>query len=89
MKKKYLILIIIGYGIAFGASIYTYGDKLSHPLAEDMGHLLPVSMKSIKSAKGDEELQQIVKKAITANDKLSIAGMQHSQGDKPCILMPL
>ncbi|MGE8203919.1 FAD-binding oxidoreductase [Heyndrickxia sp. NPDC080065] len=80
MKKKYVLLILIAYGIIFGFSLFAYDKKLSHPIIEDKGHLLPVSIKSVKAANGEEELQQIVKNANKTNDKLSIAGMQHSQG---------
>ncbi|MES1043975.1 FAD-binding oxidoreductase [Bacillus obstructivus] len=80
MKRKHIFLIIVVYGIILGASIYSYKNRISHPVAEDKGHLLPISMKSIQSAHGDKEIQKIVKKAIKTNDKLSIAGMSHSQG---------
>lgn len=68
------------YILLFSASIFTYNIKLSHPTASDSGQLLPVAVKSIYPAKGEQELKMIIKKANINEDTLSIAGMQHSQG---------
>ncbi|MBO1002491.1 FAD-binding oxidoreductase [Pseudogracilibacillus auburnensis] len=68
------------YLLLFASSIYLYEMKHSNPVVTDSGQLLPIKMKSIKTATTEEELQQIVKQAKKDGDKLSIAGMQHSQG---------
>jgi decaprenylphospho-beta-D-ribofuranose 2-oxidase len=80
MKKIYSLLVLLGYMLALSWSIYFYQLKLSHPIIDDKGHLLPIAIKSIETAKGQRQLQQIVKNANKTNDKISIAGMQHSQG---------
>lgn len=80
MKKKYLFIFIVCYGIVFVCSAFAYHKKILHPIIDDKGHLLPIAVKSIKTATGEKDLQQIVKDAKQTNDKLSIAGMQHSQG---------
>ncbi|MEI3605627.1 FAD-binding oxidoreductase [Pseudogracilibacillus sp. SE30717A] len=80
MKKRYLLLFVCSYILLFSASIFTYNIKLSHPTASDSGQLLPVAVKSIYPAKGEQELKMIIKKANINEDTLSIAGMQHSQG---------
>ncbi|MGG3942258.1 FAD-binding oxidoreductase [Peribacillus psychrosaccharolyticus] len=77
MKK---IFVLISYLVIFALSVTAYQAKLSSPIAEDKGHLLPVALKSIASGTTDQELQQLVKTAGKNDDKLSIAGMQHSQG---------
>ncbi|MBS4173054.1 FAD-binding oxidoreductase [Bacillus sp. FJAT-49736] len=80
LKRRYTILILIGYLIALGSSIYLYQKGISHPVVTDKGRLLPITMKSIQPAEGSKQLQDIVRKANVTNDKISIAGMQHSQG---------
>lgn len=76
MKK----IVLISYLVIFALSVTAYQSKLSSPIVEDKGRLLPVALKSITSGTTDQELQQLVKKAGKNDDKLSIAGMQHSQG---------
>jgi decaprenylphospho-beta-D-ribofuranose 2-oxidase len=73
------------YCFAFGSSLHLYQTKLSHPAVEDKGHLLPVKVKSIEIANGEKELQDIIKEAQKTNEKVSIAGLQHSQG-RPYLL---
>lgn len=57
-----------------------YQTQLASPVVEDRGRLLPVKMKSVKSSDSEDEIKNIVSKANRHNDKISIAGMQHSQG---------
>ncbi|OCA92318.1 FAD-binding oxidoreductase [Pseudobacillus wudalianchiensis] len=80
MNKKVIVSFFIGYSLLFAGSIYKYEQKLLHPVAEDAGRLLPIAVKSIKQAEGEKQLQDIVRRANKTGDKLSIAGMQHSQG---------
>ncbi|KAB7705965.1 FAD-binding protein [Bacillus aerolatus] len=80
MNKKTIASFLIGYSLLFAGSIYTYEQKVSRPVADDAGQLLPTAVKSIKQAEGEKELQSIVHRANRTDDKLSIAGMQHSQG---------
>jgi len=49
-------------------------------LATDYTGLLPEKIARVKKAENRNELQRIVKEANTNGDKLSIAGLQHSQG---------
>lgn len=77
MKK---IIVLISYLVIFALSVTVYQNRLSSPVAEDKGRLLPVALKSITSGTTDKELQQLVKTAGENGDKVSIAGMQHSQG---------
>ncbi|MDX1700417.1 MAG: FAD-binding oxidoreductase, partial [Melioribacteraceae bacterium] len=57
-----------------------YQTQLDSPVVEDRGRLLPVKMKSIKSSDSEGEIKSIVDMANRNDDKISIAGMQHSQG---------
>jgi len=74
------IIVLISYLVIFALSVTVYQNRLSSPVAEDKGRLLPVALKSITSGTTDKELQQLVKTAGENGDKVSIAGMQHSQG---------
>ncbi|GAB6439359.1 FAD-binding oxidoreductase [Bacillus cereus] len=80
MKKSRSIPLLLGYSILFGFSIHAYQKQISHHKVEDAGRLLPVSIKRIESSTNEKEIQEIVKQANKTGDKLSIAGMQHSQG---------
>jgi FAD/FMN-containing dehydrogenase len=80
MRNKVTWTVLILYCIGFGSSLHLYQTKLSHPAVEDKGHLLPVKVKNIEIASGEKELQNIIKKAQKTNEKISIAGLQHSQG---------
>lgn len=48
--------------------------------ADDAGKLLPTNIKEIRPAESTASLQKWVKTANKENQKLSIAGMQHTQG---------
>ncbi len=61
-------------------SIHTYTEQLSQPVMEDYGRLLPVKIKKVQKMTEETELQKIIKEANASNEKISIAGMQHSQG---------
>lgn len=77
MRKTFTwILLFALYVCLFGGSLHLYQTDLSHPEVEDKGRLLPVKVKSIEQATGKRDLRQIIEK----NGKISIAGMQHSQG---------
>src|SRR5690625_4256052 len=64
----------------FGSSFYLYQVKLANPVVHDKGYLLPVKIKNITSATGENQLQKRLRDAKTTDEKFSIAGMQHSQG---------
>lgn len=80
MGKRAIVSFLIGYSVLFASSAYMYNQHFSRPLANDAGRLLPTAVKSIQQAEGEEQLQKIVRKANDTDSKLSIAGMQHSQG---------
>ncbi len=80
LKKRYLYLFVCVYLLLFIVSICIYNIKLSHPIVKDSGLLLPVAVKSVYPAKGEQELKTLLEKANQQDDTISIAGMQHSQG---------
>ncbi len=80
LKHRMFISLIIIYGLLFGVSIQYYRMDIQNPVVEDSGRLLPVSIKKIESHTEEKQLQKLVKTANETGDKLSIAGMQHSQG---------
>jgi len=49
-------------------------------IIEDVGQLLPTKIKEVHSATSEAELQSWVKELIDNDEKISVAGMQHSQG---------
>jgi decaprenylphospho-beta-D-ribofuranose 2-oxidase len=73
-------LVIILYTVIFAVSLILYQTQLASPIVEDRGRLLPVKMKSVKSSDSEDEIKSIVRAANHHDDKISIAGMQHSQG---------
>lgn len=76
--KKSILLISTLYGIGMASSLWLYNHK---PLImEDYSQLLPTKIKEVHSATSEEELQSWVKESIDSKDKISVAGMQHSQG---------
>ncbi|WP_047984307.1 FAD-binding oxidoreductase [Ornithinibacillus californiensis] len=78
MLKKNIILISTLYGIALASSLWLYNQKPL--LMEDVGQLLPTKIKEVHSATSEAELQRWVKESISNHEKISVAGMQHSQG---------
>ncbi|HET7627393.1 MAG TPA: FAD-binding oxidoreductase [Bacillales bacterium] len=77
MIRKYLAVIVV-YGMAMAASLTFYLQK---PLiVEDKGRLLPTEIKAIRPATNPESLQKWIRKAAERGEKISVAGMQHSQG---------
>ncbi|MFK2824606.1 FAD-binding oxidoreductase [Bacillus sp. B190/17] len=80
MNKKMISSFFIGYSLLFFGSMYIYEQKNSQPAVVDAGRLLPTTVKSIKQAEGERQLQTIIRQAKQTGDKISIAGVQHSQG---------
>nr|WP_231584185.1 FAD-binding oxidoreductase [Domibacillus indicus] len=74
------ILFVLCYSTLFAASLYVYTQFYSRPAAEDAGRLLPARVKEIKQADGEETLKEIVSETGRTGSRLTIAGMQHSQG---------
>lgn len=76
--KKSIVIVSTLYGIGLILSLLLYNHK---PIfIEDVGQLLPTKVKEIHSATSEAELQSLVKESINNNEKISVAGMQHSQG---------
>ncbi|RNC97748.1 FAD-binding oxidoreductase [Lysinibacillus halotolerans] len=76
--KKSIVIVSTLYGIGLILSLWLYNHK---PIfIEDVGQLLPTKVKEIHSATSEAELQSLVKESINNNEKISVAGMQHSQG---------
>ncbi|MDI7742959.1 FAD-binding oxidoreductase [Lysinibacillus fusiformis] len=78
MLKKKIILISILYGIGLAFSLWLYHHKPI--MMEDYGQLLPTKIKEVHGAKSEAALQNWVKDSIENGEKISVAGMQHSQG---------
>ncbi|MFZ3577566.1 FAD-binding oxidoreductase [Virgibacillus sp. DJP39] len=78
MKKSVTIVTLTVYGVALICSLWFYNHK---PIVvEDVGHLLPTKIKEIHAATSKSDLQSWLKGAIANGEKVSVAGMQHSQG---------
>ncbi|WP_026575421.1 FAD-binding oxidoreductase [Bacillus sp. UNC438CL73TsuS30] len=80
MKKPILLFFLLIYGITWYVSFHRYQFQLAHPVVLDVAGLLPTKVKEIKHGETKEQLQQWVKQAHKHGEKISIAGMQHSQG---------
>ncbi|MFS0671572.1 FAD-binding oxidoreductase [Ornithinibacillus sp. 179-J 7C1 HS] len=78
MLKKTMMLITILYGIGLATSLWLYNHKPI--IMEDVGQLLPTRIKEVHSATTEAEIQSWVQEAIENGEKISVAGMQHSQG---------
>ncbi|QBP43059.1 FAD-binding oxidoreductase [Paenisporosarcina antarctica] len=78
LRIRYLVIIL--YAVIFAVSLTNFQSQLASPIVEDRGRLLPVTMKSVKSSDSEIEIRSIVRAASRHDDKISIAGMQHSQG---------
>ncbi|MFJ7826072.1 FAD-binding protein [Psychrobacillus sp. NPDC096623] len=78
MLKKNILLIGTLYGIGLVFSLWLYNHKPM--IIEDVGQLLPTKIKEVHSATSEAELQSWVKESIDNDEKISVAGMQHSQG---------
>lgn len=64
----------------FTLSLNLFQNQFSNPVVEDQSRLLQVKMKSIESADNEEKIRKIIVDAKRNDEKISIAGMQHSQG---------
>ncbi|WP_342543539.1 FAD-binding oxidoreductase [Paenisporosarcina sp. FSL H8-0542] len=78
IKIRYLAIVI--YAVVLASSFTMYQSQQVNLTQEDRGRLLPVKMKSVKSTDSEDEIQSIVRNADLKDEKISIAGMQHSQG---------
>lgn len=79
MKK---IRIILGgfYVLFFFCSVQLFHIQQANPVFEDRGRLVSVKMKSLTSGNDEKDFKKIVDSAKQHDEKISIAGMQHSQG---------
>ncbi|KAB2442691.1 FAD-binding oxidoreductase [Bacillus luti] len=80
MKKRKIVVVVIAYTVLLTASIHTYKKQLNHPTMSDVGKLLPTKIKRVESATEEQSLIKLVRDAKVSGEKISIAGMQHSQG---------
>lgn len=78
IKIRYVALIVYMAILVFSFTIYQ--SQQSNVTHEDRGRLLHIKMKSVKSSDSLDDIQSIVRKANRKDEKISIAGMQHSQG---------
>ncbi|CAI8827712.1 oxidoreductase, FAD-binding [Bacillus cereus VDM021] len=80
LKKRTIIIGITAYGLLCMSSVYIYTKQIANPVMSDVGKLLPTKIKRVENAGDEHALQKLVKDANTSGEKISIAGMQHSQG---------
>ncbi|WP_410981557.1 FAD-dependent oxidoreductase [Bacillus cereus] len=80
MKKRTIIIGITAYGLLCSASIYTYTKQIANPVMSDVGRLLPTKIKRVENVADEQALTKLVTDANVSSEKISIAGMQHSQG---------
>ncbi|MEI4804276.1 FAD-binding oxidoreductase [Bacillus sp. FJAT-51639] len=80
MKGAKIIISLVIYTSLLTVSIHSYTKQLAQPVIADAGRLLPTKVKRIESVEDEKKLQQFVRDANASNEKLSIAGMQHTQG---------
>lgn len=80
MKSSKIIISVVIYTSLLTVSIHTYIKQQAQPVISDAGRLLPIKVKRIESVEDEKKLQQFVRDANASNEKLSIAGMQHTQG---------
>ena len=80
MKKRKIAVVIVAYTVLLATSIYTYKEQLEHPIMSDVGKLLPTKIKRVENAEDESSLKKLVQDANVSGEKISIAGMQHSQG---------
>ncbi|WP_377867170.1 FAD-binding protein [Bacillus sp. R86525] len=80
MKKRKIAVVIVAYTVLLATSVYTYKEQLDHPIMSDVGKLLPTKIKRVENAEDESSLKKLVQDATVSGEKISIAGMQHSQG---------
>lgn len=80
LKKRKIAVVIMAYTVFLATSVNTYKEQLNHPIMSDVGKLLPTKIKRIENAEDESSLKQVVRDANVSGEKISIAGMQHSQG---------
>lgn len=74
------MVVIVAYTVLLATSVNTYKEQLIHPIMSDVGKLLPTKIKRVEHAEDESSLKQVVQDANVSREKISIAGMQHSQG---------
>lgn len=85
MKRKWLwIIVLMGYGAAFFASV-NIREGQAHKRQDleaftDVSHLMPVKIKKVVQGKEIDTLKEVVEEAKVKNLPISIAGKQHSMG---------
>ncbi|WP_396124439.1 FAD-dependent oxidoreductase [Bacillus pseudomycoides] len=62
------------------SSVYIYTKQIANPVMSDVGKLLPTKIKQVENVEDEQALKKLVKDANALGEKISIAGMQHSQG---------
>lgn len=68
------------YVCLLGLSAFIYFSGLQEVEPYENNRLLPVEIKAMKAGSSEETIRKIVSDANASDDKISIAGMQHSQG---------
>ncbi|MDN4074286.1 FAD-binding oxidoreductase [Fictibacillus terranigra] len=81
MKRNVLLVVFLLFFIGgWTASVAVYKHKQDAETVEDISGLLPTKVKEIRRSSTQKDLQAWIKDAAKSEEKISIAGMQHSQG---------
>ncbi|WP_459500568.1 FAD-binding oxidoreductase [Bacillus sp. C1] len=80
LKKRTIMIGVTVYALLFTSSVYTYTKQVTNPTISDVGRLLPTKIKRVENVEDKQTLTKLVTDANASGEKISIAGMQHSQG---------
>ncbi|MDQ0860664.1 FAD-binding protein [Bacillus sp. V2I10] len=82
MKKRYLMLLTLGFFIVFACSLKAASeeDKNDPLIMTDVSGLMPIKIDKVIKGKEIDSFKKAINEAIETNKKISIAGKQHSQG---------
>lgn len=82
MKKRYLMLLTLGFIIVFAYSLKAASEEEKNDplIMSDVSGLMPKKIDKVIKGKEIESFKEAIKEAVETNKKISIAGKQHSQG---------
>ncbi|WHZ59322.1 FAD-binding protein [Metabacillus hrfriensis] len=82
MKKRYLMLLTLGFIIVFACSLKAASEEEKNDplIMTDVSGLMPIKIDKVIKGKEIESFKKAIKEARETNKKISIAGKQHSQG---------
>lgn len=82
MKKRYFVLLTLGFLIVFAFSLKAASEEENHDplLMNNVSRLMPEKIDRVVKGKEIESFRKAITEAKESNKKISIAGKQHSQG---------